>query len=141
MKDLPVGTFVAVLVIWAASFLVWMSGLDPMFRVMVEGSAWTSTLTVSGLGIPNWTLTVIATIIGVLKFFEAKNIYTTKRWIFIATAVYGVIHSGLFMLILVANSATVGMGLGVPITFAAYVFLVISSFKKRNIPAPVLQTS
>ena len=146
-KNWLVGTLVAIVIIWIASFLPWVSVTTAGYSFFTSGfetttvelNAWNSHFKIEGIKLPNWILVILATLIGALIFLGAGGYYTSGRWITIPFATYGLLHTVFAMTVILANASSATMGIGLPLTLIGYIVLLITVIKKpstASLPEP-----
>ena len=140
---MPVGIIVSAVVVVIASFMPWGSftstvsspfsggpfgGMSPFgaTRVSTAVNAWNGNLKLLGVTIPNWTTVIAALAILTIAILKSSSGLDAKPAASLILAGYGILHSGLFILILLTGGS---LGLGSLATLGAFVALLRLSLK------------
>ncbi len=128
----PIGTVLAALLAFAASFMPWgnmgiaLSVIGPdELRVSgdTELTGWNSNLTLGRVAIPNWTLGIVALIVAGLAVLQAATTYSTRHFV-LALAVLGIAQAGMMSWLLSTRGQ---MGIGAPTTLAAFAVIFLAN--------------
>lgn len=136
---------IAAAVVLVASFMAWghinvasMGGGFPLFpgggSMSVNVNAWNGNVTLLGLTLPNW-LTVFAAAGAIaLSWMRSTGAWTGHSAVQLGCGIYGLLHSGLAVIVFLGSSEA-SLGIGCPATMAAFVAIVVASFRQLAEPA------
>jgi tRNA A-37 threonylcarbamoyl transferase component Bud32 len=147
----PIGVFVCTAVVFISAFMPWGSFTgNPGFNMEMEGpfrdlmgrgnpfggmkmtfevNGWNGTLTLLGIKMPNWMPFVVSLVIGLLALLRALESLSAPRAISFVLAGYGVLHAGMFIIIIGSEG---NLGFGCFATLGAFVAIVVLLIREIN---------
>lgn len=124
-------------VVWLACVFALMASFMPWaHKNVMEGNAWKTTLNIVGLDFPNWLPAMAAVTIAILETARRRGVQMPGA-IVPALAVYGIVHTGLAILLSRVSYAT-HPELSHFLTLGAFVAILASQWPRSTSPAPTV---